>query len=301
MVGLVAIAKRGQPTHTIGVGDKGMLRFLDDLDIPPHPFFKPGSEYPIYLRHGQVDAIDDAISAFRSASFRLGPINQPSLFGLTMNTGERSIFYTGNQAVDLFKAKGAAGNPHDPNGDMQPWIDFFSAYPEAFLSVQEGGLRRAPTSFTHLAYYYQPVQQYHAENDHLWFVRFRLIPHDRRPDTDGLLSTVEQQAPWIQARLPQETRPTNYLRQAFKQQLAEEAIGYWLQIQFHDSQPADAAEVYHAGIPWDTTTHPWHDLAQITLTDPLADETLEHLDFNPFVTVPGLDYPPARSMDDYKG
>ena len=52
-------------------------------------------------------------------------------------------------------------------------------------------------------------------------------------------------------------------------------VNYRLQIQIHEASPSDTATIFHAGILWDKETHPWLDLATVTIMTPISPDVLE--------------------------
>lgn len=55
-------------------------------------------------------------------------------------------------------------------------------------------------------------------------------------------------------------------------------MNYRLQIQIHEASPNDTATIFHAGILWDKETHPWLDLATVSIMTPLSPDVLERLE-----------------------
>lgn len=82
-------------------------------------------------------------------------------------------------------------------------------------------------------------------------------------------------------------------------QISEGAIKYKLQIQLHEIKPDDSHLVLHAARAWDEKTHPWQDLADVTLTAMLPIDVVERtrcsLDHRP----PSIAIPPAKTIYDY--
>ena len=81
----------------------------------------------------------------------------------------------------------------------------------------------------------------------------------------------------IFSRHESEKRPEDYLRQEYVSRLRKGAVNYRLQIQIHEASPSDTATIFHAGILWDKETHPWYDLATVSIKTPLSPDILERL------------------------
>ena len=96
-----------------------------------------------------------------------------------------------------------------------------------------------------------------------------------------------------------EKRPEDYLRKEYVQRLSKGHVNYRIQIQIHDSSPSDTATIFHAGILWDKETHPWFDLATVTITTPLAPDVIEKLRFNVDNQPESLGLLEATSPQDY--
>ena len=74
---------------------------------------------------------------------------------------------------------------------------------------------------------------------------------------------------------PSETRSEDYLRQEFKDRLSRGPVKYRLQLQLHEVQPDDPPHILYVGRGWDETTHPWLDLADVTITSLLPPDVTE--------------------------
>jgi hypothetical protein len=96
-----------------------------------------------------------------------------------------------------------------------------------------------------------------------------------------------------------EKRPEDYLRKEYVVRLNNGPVKYRLQIQIHECSPSDTATIFHAGIEWDKATHPWLDLAMITITTSLSPDVLEKIRFNIANQPESLGLLEANSPDDY--
>ena len=79
----------------------------------------------------------------------------------------------------------------------------------------------------------------------------------------------------IFSRHENEKRPDDYLRKEYVERLQKGPVNYRLQIQIHEASLDDTATIFHAGILWDKETHPWFDLATVSIKTPLSPDVLE--------------------------
>ena len=73
---------------------------------------------------------------------------------------------------------------------------------------------------------------------------------------------------------------------------------YKFQLQLHEAQDDDPATTLHVGREWDEASHPWLDLADVTITTLLSPSATEQLEFSFNNLPPSIDLLPARSIDD---
>lgn len=293
LLGLGAMANRGRGTHTIGVGGTGKLTVAKTPKFPEHAFFMAGREFDICLRHAQVDARDDTMAVVRSATIRFAGLNEESPLDIFMNTGRTSFFWSARVFWDFMKAKLKAADANTTGG-KESWAAYLTKYPLAMRAAQDG-TRRAPNSFVDLHYYSQIVTRFQSVDSIEYYARYRLLPASNVPES-GLLDEKTLLAPWNAERLPDETRPKNYLREKYKIELP---ANYLLQIQLHRPQPNDPDETLHSGYIWDESTHPWLDLASVTIDRALTDQETERLKLTIANQPPSLGNLPAYSIDDY--
>ena len=81
-------------------------------------------------------------------------------------------------------------------------------------------------------------------------------------------------------RHPEEKRAKHYLREEFAKRLSKGTINYKLQLQLHLVSSLDRPHVLHCGWHWDEKTHPWIDLADVTLTTMIPPNVIERTQFN---------------------
>ena len=70
---------------------------------------------------------------------------------------------------------------------------------------------------------------------------------------------------WKRGRSPGDERPKDYLRREMKQRVEAGAARFLFQAQFHLPAPGDTLDWYNAGVDWPVLSHPWHDIAIVTL------------------------------------
>jgi len=287
LFGLKAFKTHGRGTHLIGVGSTGRLKVVDQPNFPTHEFFRPGREFTVALRHSNLEFPDDATLDIRGCALKLSD-KDGSQMDLVMNTGTTAVFWNVPSFIDFVKGK---------KGGKEGQRLLLERSPLAYTAAISG-LRRKPSSFTGLHYYTQVVFNFSAKDSAVRYVRYRVIPADGRPE-DGLPTPVDFEKPWDQERFEGVSVPTDYLRQEFRDRLAHEKVSYRLQLQLHTASPDDPPEVFHAGLTWDEATHPWLDLAEITLDRSLTDPETERLRFNIDNQPKSLGVLPASSLDDY--
>ena len=100
-------------------------------------------------------------------------------------------------------------------------------------------------------------------------------------------------------RFADETRPQDYLRQEFKERLSKGPVHYRLQLQLHEVRPDDSPHILHIGRVWDESTHPWFDLADVTVTSTLPDDVIERTRYNVANMPPSMGLLPFETIDDY--
>lgn len=102
-------------------------------------------------------------------------------------------------------------------------------------------------------------------------------------------------------RYPDEKRSKHYLREEFAMRLSQGTVNYKLQLQLHDISPRDRPHVLHCGRFWDESTHPWIDLADVTITTILPPYVIERTQFNIGNLPPSLGFiGPPESVHDFR-
>jgi len=101
------------------------------------------------------------------------------------------------------------------------------------------------------------------------------------------------------ARWEEDKQPQSYLIPEFMDQILKGAIKYKLQIQLHEIKPDDSHLILHASRAWDQKSHPWLDLADVTVTSQLPVDVIERtrcsMDHHP----PSVSFPSAETIYDY--
>ena len=266
LVAVNSLVTRNRMSHVNGIATRGKVRFLDRLDgVPANDFFRPGLEFPARCRFASVSFMDDAMFIARAASIKFADDDARSPLDLLMNTGQTAPFWNVRTfwqfLIANMKGLGAAVVPYmksDPTlyvGSIDP-------------------LRRNPETFAQMYYYSQIPFTFKAKDSRPRYVNFRLIPWDRGVEA-GLLEP-EDTPDWAwcwEGIRPGETRSPNYLKDELAARLARGPIRFHLQIQFHDIRPGENRKVLSASMTWDEVTHPWHDLAEVTIEDMLDYKT----------------------------
>jgi hypothetical protein len=290
LFGLTGFLNKGRATHRYGVGAAGTARIVDDPKFPAHPFFKPGREFPVQIRHATVTFEDDATLDIRSGSLKFSDQPSDSPLDLIMNTGERVAFWN----VPSFVTATLAVRDGEAGGKK-----FIETSPDGAAGTLDS-VRRAPASFTQLYFFSKVVLGFTAADGTKMLVKFRLAPEDKGAET-GMPTEQDLKTPWKQARVEGDDRPQDYLRTEFLSRFKGGGrVVYHLQMQLHSPVPPDGSDViYHASRAWDPETHPWLDVATVTLTRALSLEEVEGMKLQ-FSRLPeGMHVPPARSMDDF--
>ncbi|XP_046861552.1 allene oxide synthase-lipoxygenase protein-like [Xenia sp. Carnegie-2017] len=277
-------------THTVGTGGVGKIKIVDDPKFPEHEFFKAGRQFDARLRHGNLKFTDDAGADARSFSIKFADADDKSPLDIVMNTGEANIFWDVSSLDDFVPVN---------EGDTAK--EYVYKNPYYYYNFVEA-LRRAPDSFAHLYYYSQLTMYFKAKDGKVRYCRYRAVPGDiniKEENESGRLTADEQRNIWIFSRHENEKRPDDYLRKEYVKRLKNKPITYHLQIQIHDKSPEDTATIFHAGILWDKDTHPWLDLATVTIKTRLSPDVIERTTFNIVRQPESLGLLEAESPEDY--
>jgi arachidonate 5-lipoxygenase len=278
-------------SHKKGILAAGRIRIVERPQFPEHDFFRPGAEFPCRLRHASISYLDDAMLVVRAASLKFADNRDESPLDLLLNTGQTSFFWD----VQSFKGFGSVTNAgRDPH-----FVKWMEDWPSTRKSLLES-VRRNPETFAQLYYYSQTSFEFHARDGRPRFVKFRLIPGDRGKET-GLPDWGAEpwNTGWTQAILPGETRDRNYLKDEYQLRVARGPVTYHLQLQLHEQQPGDTRDyLLSCMVVWDEATHPWMDLATVTIDRTLPYEEEEWSLFSIGHHPPSIGITPATSTTD---
>ncbi|SMD42836.1 Catalase [Aquiflexum balticum DSM 16537] len=255
-----SILYRSKMSHNNGIAATGSIRFVDKLEFPLHPFFEPGKTLPCRVRHAAASFMDDAMRVVRSMSIKMADTNYKSPMDIELNTGETALFWSIASFFRFAKYK-------KTRFGMQ-YEEYYRKYPTGVEGAQVG-MRRNPTSFSNLRYYSQTPFLYRAEDNVLRYIKYRTIPAEDVPES-GILDDYDMKIPSENQRiLPGETLSRNYLKDEYVERLRIKPVHYKLQIQLHEASDDDDAEIFNCCRKWDEASHPWIDLAEITMNRPL--------------------------------
>ena len=81
-------------------------------------------------------------------------------------------------------------------------------------------------------------------------------------------------------RLHSETRATDYLKEEFKERISRGPVKYKLQLTLHEARSDDPPAILNISRYWDEATHPWLDVADVTLSALLTPDVTEGFKFN---------------------
>ena len=286
LFGAGAKKKKGRGTHKTGVGGRGTLEILD-AGIPAHPLWKAGRRFDVVLRHANLNLDDDLGADYRGAALKIRDGGEHVL-DMLMNTGDSTVWCH----VSMFAER--------------MWLTLRKKLPEFYVRNPDaverywGGLRRAPDNYEELAYYSKLAGGFVGEDGVLRCCKYRLIPAEWGGTDTGLPTERDRDAGiTFTERWPEETRPEDTLRSAFKARLSAGPIHYVLQIVVRDHVTGYTDPMYDACKPWDTEAHPWRDLARLELNEVMPDAELEGLRFNIGHTPDSLPVLTAESPTDF--
>lgn len=264
MIAIGSFTKQRRMSHENGVTCRGRARILDNPELPPNRFFHPGREFECRVRHGTVLFKDDAKMTVRSASVKFADEDFDSPFDMLMNTGEVGLFWNGKTFIDFAKMTNRHG---------KFFVPYLQKYPQ---SLYGGGIssRRNPESFTLLSYYSQTCFGYVSVDETYYYVRYRLVsPEWEEQQAAGARETGRlddwwADHNWLQNPYPDEQRSRNYLKDEMADRLAGDGtVVYKLQVQLRERPPGPDRQWVSAKYEWYDDVVPWHDVAEITLTD----------------------------------
>ncbi|MCH8486916.1 MAG: hypothetical protein LAT75_08620 [Candidatus Cyclonatronum sp.] len=285
-----SILARKKMSHNNGIAASGSIRFVDEPGFPLHPFFEPGKTMPCRVRHAAASFMDDAMRVVRSMSVKMADTHYKSPMDIELNTGKTALFWSVASFFRFAKYK-------KTRFGMQ-YEAYYRKYPAGVKGAQVG-MRRNPTSFTNLTYYSQTPLLYKAADNVLRYIKYRSVPAEAVPES-GILDEYDLMIPTENQRiLPGETRSRNYLKDEYVERLREGQVKYKLQVQLHEASDDDDDEIFNSCREWDETSHPWMDLAVITMTKPLDWAESTRMIFSMRHLPVGLGIIPSYSVFDY--
>ena len=294
--GGAAVMRGGRPTHLKGVGGAGRFVVHEDLDIPAHPFFRPGRVFRVYQRHGNVANDDDGSLDIRGAAMKFHDLEDPDAAGLDliMNTGE----VTFSTARVFLKYAIASGK--------RPWSDapvrvkglrrFLNSDPRIMAQYKEA-LRRAPDSYAGLHYYSKVVYAFKCTDGARRFARFRIRPPGDAPE-HGIPTAEDLAEPWEQERLPGDARAFDFARRELGERLSAGAVHFELEAQIWEPPDGDIPDArFDPGAPW--TDVPWSPIGSIHLTRRMSASEAEQISYNLAHMPTSLGFLESFSIDDF--
>jgi len=281
--------RRRKMSHNNGVAAVGKIKILDNPDIPATDFFTPGKEFPCRLRHASAAFMDDAMLLVRAASLKFAnnPIDSP--LDIEMNTG-RSLFWSVSNFLKF------AGNQHE-HGGVQ-YVSYYRKFP-AGRDAGQDSVARNPSTYANLDYRSQCPFAFNAKDGIPRYVNFRMIPVDKQ--VEELVNSEEQIGIFFgdQRILEGETRNRNYLKNEYIERVAKGPVEYILQLQLHVVSKDDNELVTCSNKIWDESTHPWLDLAHVTIDRTLSYEESMLMYYSLRHSPKCISMLPAESIHDY--
>jgi arachidonate 5-lipoxygenase len=292
--------RRRRMSHNQGTGGRGKLRILPNPAVPPTDFFEPGREFPCRVRHGCVSFLDDTVNEVRSGSVKFADADFTSPLDIQMNTGEHCFFWDAKSFLEF------AFWRHRKGGVQ--YEKYYAAYGWGRRSAASA-FRRAPASYVTMYYHSHTPFAWKARDGKPRYVRFRLVPGDKSPEwnppTKEYVDHAERDPAQAHVLANQVCTPEdapkspNYLNHEYRDRLKGGPIAYMLQVQFHEPKPGDPPEVLNSLLPWDEATHPYLDLAEISITDELPYADQQRMGFEITNLPPSMGILPAKSTRDF--
>ncbi|MFN4762969.1 hypothetical protein ACKGJN_07605 [Gillisia sp. Q332] len=280
---------RKRMSHDNGIAGMGKLSIVPNPKFPAHEFFEPGRVYSARIRHASATFLDDAMNCIRSMSVKFSDQHFKSPFDIEMNTGETSLFWS---AYSFFQFAKLRKEKHGVE-----YIEYYKKYPEGLKGAQLA-LRRNPSSFQNLRYYCKTPFKFMGKDQVKRYAKYRMRPLGNEPET-GIELGMSNVDTGNQRILPFETRGRNYLKYEYEEKVKSGDAKYMMQIQTRIAQDDDDPEIFNNMVPWDEIAHPWHDLAEIEISEILdwKESTKTSFSLNNMPKTLGII--PAKSIYDY--
>jgi arachidonate 5-lipoxygenase len=299
---------RRRMSHNAGCGGRGKLRIVTDPKFPASDFFEPGREFPCRIRHGAAGYLDEAMSQVRSGSLKFADSSFKSPLDLQMNTGRHCFFWNASSFLEFVGTR-VKESMFRSTDNLIHYLSYHRKYGDGRKSAADAQFR-TPQSNATMYYHSQTPFDWRAKDGVPRYVRFRLIPGDRAPEFDPFppnpawVAQVAADPKLAETAADQhaaqgEPRPVDYLREEWYARLKAGPVRHVLQIQWHDVKPDDPDVIRNPLEPWDEATHPWVDLAEVEITEPLSYAEQDYMAFEVTNLPPCMKLLPAKSMQDY--
>ena len=285
----MGLRTRERMSHNNGIAAKGKFVMDPDPEIPDHPFFEKGKEFPCQIRHAAATFYDDAMNAIRSIAIKLSDQQYKSPFDLEMNTGSISLFWNARSFWEFALHR------------KQQWgveyQEYYKQYPIGVKGAQLA-LRRNPTSFTNLKYYAKTPFNFIGSDGVQRYAKYRVIPFDDVEET-GINKGKDLLEPENQRVIPGEKRTRNYLKEEFQDRLKVQNVKYKLQMQIRDSKPDQDPIIFNCCVDWNEKEFPWRTLGVMEIEEALSWDESNLLTFSINNMPKSLGILPAKSVYDY--
>ena len=251
----LAVAKRGRATHTHGVMGCGMMRTAGGLSVIPESVSKLLGRNPsVTIRHANIKGFaDDAIIDGRGASLRVQLTNGKHQ-DIIMSTGKRFFRRSAASFYEWFIGKAAERKEIcERDGEIAQIVSEIFCDPKCYTDVvyySEVPLRLVGGKKTQLAQF--RLRTAHATNQHVDKSDL-LLPMDYIPRRDG------------------DTRPSDYLKQQYREKLSGGCIDYELAIQLRE-EDAENIDMYDCTKEWDEVMYPFHAIGTVAISESVDED-----------------------------
>lgn len=285
----LSFPKRYRMSHNNGIAAKGRVKIVDNPTFPEHDFFEAGRTFPCRIRHASATFLDDAMNCIRSFSIKFSEHHWNSPFDIEMNTGVINLFWSAASFLKFAKLR------------KQQWgveyHDYYRIYPQGLLGAKLS-LRRDPSSFHNLRYQALTAFLFIGKDGVKRYAKYRTMPLDKEPET-GITTDLSDWDTCNQRVLNNETRGRNYLKDEYKQRIANGGADYLMQIQLRIAKDDDSPEVFNNMTPWDEAIYPWQDLAVVEIKEVLDWKESLITSFSINNMPKNLSIIPSKSVYDY--
>ncbi|MBB4078979.1 arachidonate 5-lipoxygenase [Lewinella aquimaris] len=286
---LVSLFGKRRMSHDNGIAARGMVTILDNPQLPPHEFFRPGRTFPCRIRHATATFLDDAVRGIRSMSIKFSDHHLRSPFDIQMNTGAVSLFWSAASFLQFARMR------------KEKWgveyHDYYRKYPSGLAGAEEA-IRENPASFHDLRYYCKTPFRFVGDDNIKRYAKYRVRPFDNQPES-GILHSPDA-TDIANQRVPRhDPRGRNYLKYEYEDRVKREGAKYTMQIQLLTAAADEDPEIFNNMKPWNEDLHPWHDLAVIEIDEALDWKESCRTTFSIRNMPKTLGFLPAKSIFDY--